>query len=257
MHSEKQTSNELTPKPDPKSAAAWPPSPMRLVIGAAVAAGLSYIVLKTMLPIFIVPLEISSVPEQGPQWIYERLEKTQYEVDGKNYSVVFGLSGAILGACCVLFSFGARSVSAIIIAIVGAGGLGVLGANLSNWMFFNLRVSNSKNIRLLGISLDGMTQSIIGYALLWGLVGLGVGLGIGAVRGFGKSLVAGISGLVGGSLAAMIYVLLTAQFSIGTVMNQVVPYGNVSQAIWMALFMVVVAACIGLGSGEKPKKLPT
>jgi hypothetical protein len=83
---------------------------------------------------------------------------------------------------------------------------------------------------------------------------LGVGLGIGAARGFSKSLVAGISGFVGGALAAMLYVIFTSQFFRQITMNQVIPYGDVSQAIWLVVFAVVVAACIALGSGEKQKK---
>jgi hypothetical protein len=232
----------------------WPPSLLRLVLGAVVAAGLSYVALKTMYPIFEVPVEIATFPEQSPLWLYERLEKTQYEVDGKNLSIVFAVIGAIFGASCVVFSFGARSVMAIVIAVLGSASIGVAGANLSNWMFGNMRATSGKNATILGFSLDGMTQSIIGYSLLWGLIGLGVGLGIGSVRGFRKSLIAGVSGLFGGALGAMLYVVLTAQFSIGTTMNQVLPASDTSQAIWMLLFAVTIAVCIALGSGEKKRK---
>ncbi len=232
----------------------WPPSLFRLVLGAVIAAILSFIVLKTMYPIFVVPVEIATLPEQSPIWIYERYEKASYEVDGKNFSILFGVIGAILGASCVVFSFGARSFKSIVIAAIGAGGLGAAGAFMSNWMFNNMRVNSGKNAMIMGISLDGMTQSIIGYSLLWGLIGLGVGVGIGSNRNVVKSLVAGISGFCGGVLGAILYVFLTAQISIGTVMNQVYPLGDTSQAVWLALFTVVVAICIALGSGEKKRK---
>ena len=232
----------------------WPPSLLRLVLGAVFAAGLGYIVLKTMFPIFVVPVEIATFPEQSPLWLYERLDKAKFEVDGKNFSVVFGVIGAIFGASCVVFSFGASSVKAIVIAVVGSAALGFLGANVSNWMFNNLRATSGKDMLIMGITLDGMMQTILAYSLLWSLIGLGVGLGIGSVRGVGKSLVAGISGLFGGALGAMLYVLLTAQFSIGTTMNRVIPDGNTSQAIWLVLFSVVIAVCIALGSGEKRPK---
>ncbi len=232
----------------------WPPSFLRLVLGAVFAAILGYLVLKTMYPIFVVPVEIATFPEQSPLWLYERLDKAKFEVDGKNFSVVFGVIGAVFGASCVVFSFGARSVKAIVIAVLGSAAMGVLGANLSNWMFNHLRETSGKDLLIMGIALDGMKQSILGYSLLWGLIGLSVGLGIGSGRGVGKSLVAGISGLCGGTLAAMLYVVLTAQFSIGTTMNRVLPVGNTTQAIWLVLFTVVVAACIALGSGEKKLK---
>ena len=232
----------------------WPPSFLRLVLGAVFAAVLGYIVLKTMYPIFVVPVEIATFPEQSPLWLYERLDKAKFEVDGKNFSVVFGVIGAVFGASCVVFSFGARSVKAIVIAVLGSAAMGVLGANLSNWMFNHLRETSGKDLLIMGIAIDGMKQSILGYSLLWGLIGLSVGLGIGSVRGVGKSLVAGFSGLCGGALAAMLYVVLTAQFSIGTMMNRVLPVGNTTQAIWLVLFTVVVAACIALGSGEKKLK---
>jgi len=232
----------------------WPPSLFRLVLGAVFAAILSFIVLKTMVPIFVVPVEIATLPEQSPIWIYERYEKASYEVDGKNFSIVFGVIGAILGISCVVFAFGARSLKSIVIAAIGAGGLGAAGAFLSNWMFNNMRTNSGRTAMIMGVSLDGMMQSIVGYALLWGLIGLGVGVGIGSIRSFLKSLVAGVSGFCGGVLGAMLYVFLTAQISIGTVMNRVYPLDNASQAVWLALFTVLVAVCIALGSGEKRRK---
>ena len=233
----------------------WPPSLFRLVLGAGFAAILSFIVLKTMVPIFVVPIEIATLPEQAPISVYQRYEKALYEVDSKNFSIVFGVIGAILGASCVAFTFGTRAFKAIAIAVIGAGGLGAAGAFLSNWMFNNMRVNSGKNAVILGVSLDGMTQSIVGYSLLWGMIGLGVGIGIGSTRSVLKSLVAGISGFCGGVLGAILYVIMTAQISIGTVMNQVYPLGDTSLAVWLVLFTVSVAVCIALGSGEKrPKK---
>ena len=234
-----------------------PPNFLRLVLGAVFAAGLGYIVLKTMYPIFIVPVEIATFPEQSPLWLYERLDKAKFDVDGKNFSIVFGVIGAIFGASCVVFSFGARSVYAIVIAVVASAAMGVVGANLSNWMFNNLRATSGKDLLIMGITLDGMRQAVLGYSLLWGLIGLGVGLGNGSVRSVGKSLVAGISGLCGGVLGALLYVVLTAQFSIGTTMNQVLPISNRSQAIWLVLFTLVIVVCIALGCGEKRRKVAT
>jgi hypothetical protein len=254
MQSEEQPVSDSSHPVKSNGGVNWPPSVFRIVLGAVIAACLSFIVLKTMYPIFEVPVEILSVPEQGPSWVYERLDNARYEVDGKNFAVVFGASGAILGVCCVLFSFGAKSFKAIAIAAIGTGCLGVTGAFLSNWMFNNMRLNSGKNSIIMGIPLDGMTQSIIGYSLLWSFIGLGVGVAIGAVRGFGKSLVAGVSGFVGGVLAAMIYVILIGQISIGTTMNRVLPDGNVGQAIWLLMFMVVVTVCIALGSGDKRPK---
>lgn len=238
----------------PIGVANWPPSILRLVLGAIVAAALSFIVLKTIHPVFVLPEDIAKVPEQAPIEVYEKHDKAQYEADGKNYSIVFGIAGVIFGLSSVLLSFGMNSLKALLVAIVSAGGLGALGAYLSNWMFNNMRATSGRKATLLGIPLDSMTQSIIGYALVWSFIGMGVGLGVGTARGFSKSIVAGVSGALGGALAAMLYVILTAQISIGTTMNQVLPLGDVSQAIWLALFAVVIAICISLGSGERRKK---
>ena len=254
MQSKEQPASDTYNPTQSNRSSDWPPSLLRLVLGAAVAAGLGYAVLKTMYPIFVVPLEIATFPEQSPAWMYERLEKAQYEIDGKNLSIVFGVIGAIFGASCVVFSFGARSGMAFAFAIVGSACTGVAGAFLSNWMFNNMRANSGKNATIMGVSLDGMSQSIIGYSLLWGLIGLSVGLGIGSVRGVRKTLVAGVSGLVGGTLGAMLYVILISQFSIGTTMNRVLPNGDTSQAIWLLLFTVTIAVCIALGTGEKRQK---
>ena len=232
----------------------WPPSLLRLVVGALLAGGLGYVVLRSVAPIFVVPVDIATFPEQSPVWLYERLDRAKHEVDGKNLSIWFGIIGAIFGACCVLVSFGARAVRATVIAILGSAALGVVGANLSNWVFFNLRTNSGKDVTIMGVTLDSMGQAILGYSLLWGLIGLGVGLGIGSARSIGKSLVGGIAGLCGGILGSMVYVILTAQFSIGTTMNRVLPYSLTNQAIWMLLFTVVIAVCVGLGSGEKRTK---
>ena len=229
----------------------WRPNFLRLVLGVMFAAGLSYVVLKTLHPVFVVPKDIGDVPEASPLWLYERHDKAKFEVDGKNFSIVFGVIGAIFGASCVVFSFGTRSVYAIVVAVVGSAALGVLGANLSNWMFNNLRETSGKDLVIMGITLDSMGQTIVGYASLWCLIGLGVGLGFGSARGIGKSLVGGISGFCGGFLGALIYVFLTAQFSVSASMNRVFPLDNMSLAVWLVLFTVVIAVCIALGSGEK------
>ncbi len=254
MQSTEQPAQDSSERNSSDSVRDWPPKMSRLVLGALVAAGLGYIVLQTLFPIFVVPLEIATFPEQSPAWMYERLDKANVEVDAKNYSVVFGILGAVFGASCCVFSYGMRAIWSVIIAGIASGLLGVAGAHLSNWLFSTMRANSGNDVPIMGIALDGMKLSIVGYSLLWGLIGLGVGCGIGSARGFGKSLVAGISGLVGGILGAMLYVILTAQFSIGTVMNQVAPISGVSQAIWLGLFTVVIAVTIALGCGEKRPK---
>lgn len=232
----------------------WPPSLLRLILGAVVAAGLSYALIKTAYPIFHVPPEIAFVPETAPLEAQLNLEKAEFVVDGKNFSVFFAIIAAILATCCVVFSFGARSLSVIAVAVLVSAVLGCIGANLSNWMFTNLRLTSGKEFVIMGITLDGMKQTLVGFASLWCLIGLGVGIGVGTMHSVGKSLVGGIAGFFGGALAAMMYVVLTMQFSIGTTMNRVFPNDNMRLAIWMLLFHVVVAGCIGLGLGEKKQK---
>ncbi len=233
----------------------WPPSIVRLMLAALVTTGLGLVVLKTMYPIFSVPEEIINFPEQSPRWMYERLDKTKSEVDGKNFMLVFGVTGALFGALSVAFAFGPKAIKAIVVGLVAAGGLGVLGAYVSNLMFNNMVLTSGKDLVFMGVTLDSMKQSIVGYALLWGLVGLGVGLGIGISRSLSKAVVAGISGLAGGIVGGMMFVILTAQFSVGTLMNRLLPYGFGTQAVWLALFTLMIAVCIALGTGEKqPKK---
>lgn len=232
----------------------WPPSLLRMVLGAVVAAGLSYILMKTVYPIFIVPPEIAFVPETAPLEAQLKLEATEFIVDGKNFSVFFAIIGAILATCCVVFSFGARSITVILIAALAAAALGCAGANLSNWLFTNLRLTSGKDLLIMGITLDGTKQTIVGFASLWCLIGLGVGIGVGAMHSASKSFVAGIAGFCGGALAAMMYVVLTMQLSIGVTMNRVFPPDNIRLAIWLLLFHVSIAGCIALGLGERKSK---
>lgn len=254
MQPEEQGVNDSNSAADSTIQVAWPPSLMRLILGALLTAGLGFAVLKTLYPIFEVPEELVNFPEQSPRWMYERLDKAKSQVDGKNFMLVFGIVGAIFGASSVALAFGARAIKAMVLAIVGAAALGVLGAFLSNWMFNNLRETSGKELLIMGIGIDSMKQTIIGYALLWGLIGLGVGVGIGSARGASKLVAAGISGLCGGVLGAMLYVILIAQLSAGTMMNQVIPYTNSSQAIWLTLFTLAISTCIVLGTGEKKPK---
>ncbi len=234
-----------------QSLIAWPPSVLRLLIGAAITAGLGYLIVQTLYGLFVVPEEIVNFPEQSPRWMYERLDIVKNQVEEKNLMLIFGIVGAIFGVSSVLLSFGARAGKALIIALLASAALGILGAAMSNEMFHRIRATSGKDVVLMGITLDAMKQAIVGYALLWGLIGLGTGVGIGSVRGAGKALVAGISGLLGGVLGAMLYVILTAQFMVGVTMNRVLPYNLSGQAMWLALFLLVVALCIGLGTGEK------
>lgn len=235
----------------------WPPSIFKLVIAGLVAGGLSLAVMKLVHPIFILPEDLAHVPEQAPIEVYQKHDQAQYEVDGWNYAIIFALAGSVLGGCCVLLCFGLKASRALLTAAVCSGVLGAVGALLSNWMFNNMRQSSGQNANILGISLDGMTQSIVGYALLWSMIGLGAGIGVGIANSFKKAALAGVSGFVGGILASMVFVIATAQVSIGTIMNTVVPEGNVSQTSWFIVFPLLVVLCIGLGSGEKRKNLAT
>lgn len=235
----------------------WPPKLPLTVLGALVAVGIACLIMKTMYPIFVVPEDIAILPDPPPTAAVLKLEKAQFSVDAKNFSILFGLIGAVFGASCVLFTFGIRSIKAIVIGAIAAGALGVVGANLSNLMFTRLRASSNGDLLVMGLKIDSMMQNILGYGVLWGLIGLGVGIGIGSVRTFGKSVVAGTAGLVGGLLAAMVYVLLVAQLTPNAVMSHVFPLDITSQAIWLLMFMVLIAAAIPLGTGEKRAKVAT
>jgi len=237
------------------TSAVWPPKLPRVVLGAIVAAGVACLILSFLYPIFTVPEEIAIIPDPPPTAAVLKLEKAQFAVDAKNFSIVFGTIAAVLGAAIVLFAFGFRSIKAVFLGAIAAASLGVVGVNLSNWMFTNLRSTSNSDMLLMGITIDSMTQTIIGYAALWGLVGLGAGIGVGSVRGVGKAISAGVAGLLGGTLAAMVYVLLVAQFTPNTTMSFVFPQDLVSQAIWFLLSMILIAAAIALGSGEKRARI--
>lgn len=242
-------------KPEESVISNWPPSLARLVLGALFAAGLSFALLKFGYPVFQVPPEIAYVPETAPIEAQWKLEAAEFVVDGKNFSLFFALIGAILAASCVVFSFGFKRVSVILIAVLASAALGYLGANLSNWMFTNLRLSSSKELIFWGFTLDGVKQTIIGFGSLWCLIGLGAGIGVGAMHSVGKSLTAGIAGFCGGAVAAMLYVILTMQLSIGTTMNRVFPLDDSRLAIWLVVFQVAIGACIALGLGERKRKV--
>ncbi|MFO0942673.1 MAG: hypothetical protein U0930_18200 [Pirellulales bacterium] len=232
----------------------WPPSIPSLVIAAIITVCLSLTLALFVFPLFSLPADQAKVPEQAPIEVYQKHDQAQHEVDRMNFALLFGLVGAILGGCSTFLCFRPPFRTLLIAAACG-GILGALGGASSNEMFFNMRQTSGQSSSFLGISLDGMTQSIIGYALVWSMVGLGVGIGVGITKSAGKAVIAGISGFIGGILASMVFVITTAQISIGTTMNTVIPLGTVAQICWFLNFAILVVACIGLGSGEKRKKL--
>ncbi len=247
---------DLSQEASSRAETGWPPKLPQAVLGALVAVGIACLIMKTMYPLFVVPEDIAILPNPPPTAAVLKLEKAQFSVDTKNFSILFGLIGAVFGASCALFTFGTRSIKAVIVGAFAAGALGVVGANLSNLIFTRLRATSNGDLLVLGLKIDGMTQNILGYGVLWGLIGLGVGIGIGSARTVGKSVVAGTAGLVGGLLAAMVYVLLVAQLTPNAVMSHVFPLDITSQAIWLLMFMVLIAASISLGTGEKRAKVP-
>ncbi len=58
-----------------------------------------------MYPLFVVPEDIAILPDPPPTAAVVKLEKAQFAVDAKNFSVLFGLIGAVFGAACVLCTF--------------------------------------------------------------------------------------------------------------------------------------------------------
>ena len=84
MQSEEQSVSDLNSSTKSNLRGHWPPSFLSLVLGAVFAAGLGYIVLKTMYPIFVVPEDIANVGEGSPIEVYQRFDKAKFEIDGKN-----------------------------------------------------------------------------------------------------------------------------------------------------------------------------
>lgn len=232
----------------------WPPRLGRIVLGALLAGAISWLILKSVYPIFEVPPEIALLPDPPPTEALVALEKAQYAVDSQNFSITFGLTGAVLGACSAVFAFGAKGLRPLLIGAIAAAALGVVGANLSNEIFTKFRWGGGNDRVVLGITLDPMKQAMLGYASLWGLIGLGVGIGIGALRGGAKMVTAGIAGLAGGFVTAMLYVIILGQLSPNASMSQVFPPNTSAQVIWFLVFCVGIAATIALGTGERAKK---
>ncbi len=232
----------------------WPPRLGRIVFGALLAGGIGWVILKSVYPIFEVPPEMAILPNPPPTEKIIELEKVQYAIDGQNFSIVFGLTGAVLGAYCAVFAFVAKGLRPLLIAAIAAGALGVVGANLSNEIFTRIRLTSGSDRVLLGITFDAMKQAILGYASLWGLIGLGVGVGVGSFRGGAEMVTSGIAGLAGGFVTAMLYVLGVGQLSPNESMSHVFPLGSSSQVIWFLVFCMGIAAAIALGSGENAKR---
>lgn len=230
----------------------WPLSAPRLLAGALVGSALGCAALQLLYPIFVVPPEIAILPDPPPTAAVMKLEAAQYLVDVKNYSIIFGLVGLFLGTACAGFAFAGRHPRRIIATgLLGAIGC-VAGIVLCNLVVSRMRSSGGNDLVLVGYALDHLKQSILAQACLWGLTGLGIGIGL--ARDVKSALTAGVSGLVGGMLSGLLYTTGVAFFLPNVRTYYVFPHAPGEQFAWLAFNACMVGLTIALGTGERSKK---
>ena len=230
----------------------WPPALGRLLLGAVVGSVLGWLTLSVTYPIFVVPPEIAILPDPPPKASVEKLEAALFVVNSKNFAISFSLIGLLIGVTSAFFTYGFRYPGRIVCSGLLGAIFCVIGILICNVFITRARASGGNDIILLGITLDDLKQTILSQACMWGLTGLGIGLGLG--RNLKTSIVAGISGLVGGALAAMLYGVGMAVIAPNAGTFLPFPEAKFDRAIWMVFAAAIIALTIGMGTGERAKK---
>ena len=245
-----QPAESLVSAPSPSRD--WPPSAPRLLLGALIGSALGFAVLQTLYPIYVVPPELANLPDPPPTAAVEKLEAALRAVDLKNFSIVFSAIGLLLGASYALCAFGLRCPRRLIMTSVLGAVSCVAGALICNSIISKMRSSGGDDMLLFGFTLDILKQTILSQACLWGLTGLGIGIGL--APSIKAALTAGISGLVGGMLSAMLYVVGVAFFLPIVGGYHAFPVTPTQQIAWLAFNACTIGLTIALGTGERARK---
>jgi F0F1-type ATP synthase assembly protein I len=243
---------------DPKtsdSPTMWPPRLVRLVPGALVGAFLGWAIFRLAFPLFTIPENVAILPDPPPIAAIEKLEAYQFDVDNKNYGIAFAITGALIALFSTASSFGVKRPFRMIVPVLLGASMGALGAVLCNIVTTKTRAVGGNDVIWLGVKLDSMGQALLAQVFLWGLIGLATGIAVGLTgKGLSGAIKAGISGLLGGALGAVLFLVVSATLHPTSSSNYVVLKSTAEQIGLTLAATISISVAICLGTGERKPK---
>jgi hypothetical protein len=205
------------------------PFNLKLVLfWALLGSFLGWLMMLQSYPFFTIysPAPNSASTSRGPR------ELDKEDAWKWNMRIGYGIYGTTVGICLGIgFTFGRRSVAAIMASMLISGGLGglagFLGGDLAN-TFFGMNGRTAETHVIL--------QAIIGQGIAWVLCGLSFGIGLAVFSAaWTRRLYAILSGSISGMLAGALHAPIHATFFGENDINLRLPAGSVAQLVWLAL----------------------
>ena len=178
-----------------------------------------------------------------PPEVQARLAESNRAAEKTNHLIALVFVGACFGglitAGSLLFRRTAQSVG---IGFITAAAIAAIGGALIGLGWRPLTQYLAEEGRF-----EVMTQSMIFQAVTWGCIGLAVGLGVGLLQRSGVTLRAIAGGILGGSLAGLLYTPLVGTFLPLAVTEESMPASRMEQLVWVGLPGVLIPLLCGLG----------
>jgi hypothetical protein len=204
------------------------------LVMALVAAGVMWVVMQKVHPVFHVPAEFHAAMGAGAA-VFERNRREQDRVDRKHAMLYVGGLGMFVGAALGL---GEGILRRSWLTPVSAAVLGALGGAAGGWLGCLVHEYVRKHVG------QAELMHTIGAQLLLAVpLGLGVGCGLGlATRSAGGVVRAAFAGAAAGVLAGVVYPVIVSIVLPGASTDALLPEEGSSRMLWLG----IIAGLIGV-----------
>lgn len=228
------------------SPVAWRPSPIIGLLSCLIGAGLAYLVINQVHPIF--PME--DLPEMGPYPSAELVAQytaAEYAFQSSNSAMNCAILGAIVGVLVGLLTASNRVVGGLIGALAGAlaGGLGgYLGG-----IFAASAIVRAGE--------QSLWQSVGFLSIAWGLIGIAVCGGMASIHSKSQIPSALIIGTIAGILGALAYNMIASILYPMSNLVLITPLTSGERLAWALSFGTMLGIGIGIGFRQAKSNVAT
>lgn len=218
------------------SARIWRPHPILGLLSCVLAAGLAYLVVERIYPVFA----FEDLPEMGP---YPSAELTaqyaaaEYAFQSSNGAVNCAILGALVGLFVGLFTSTNRVAGGIVGALAGVVA-GAAGGYIAGYL---------SAAAVLKAAAQSLLQSVGYLSIPWGLIGAFVCGAIAALHNKSQILSALVIGIVVAVLGALAYNMITSILYPMSNLVLTTPKASNERLIWALSFGVALGLGVGLG----------
>jgi hypothetical protein len=223
----------------------WMPKFLGLLTACLVGGVLSFFVLEQIYPVYSLA-DLIPPPMPTPEIVQEIQAKTR-DFTSKNGAIDCAILGACLGLSLGLItSRNKRIQSAIAGATGGAIFGGVVGFMIGHYVA-DLLIRHSD---------QSMLESSFVFFAVWGVIALGIGLGISLVhRNARQTLSAVLSAIVGGALGAIAFNVASSTLNPSSNLTCITPGTTNERILWIAcgVLMILVGFALGMRNVKSAK----